>query len=67
MLVLQTIPIVSSIRLEEELAQVHQRLDRLFAVQAYDSLSQDLRDELEILTMSNALAGQANLPIIIIE
>lgn len=50
MLALQTITTVSPIRSNEELAQAHLRLDELIAVQAYDSPSQDLRDEFEVLT-----------------
>ena len=50
MLALQTITTVSPIRSNEELAQAHVRLDELVAEQAYNSPSQDLRDEFEVLT-----------------
>ena len=41
---------VSPIRSDAELAQAHLRLDELISTQAYDSPSQDLRDEFEVLT-----------------
>lgn len=50
MLALQTITTVSPIRSDVELAQAHARLDELILIQAYDSASQDLRDEFEVLT-----------------
>lgn len=50
MLTLQTITTVSPIHSDEELAQAHLRLDELLAAQAYDSPSQDVRDEFEVLT-----------------
>lgn len=50
MLALQTITTLSPIRSDEALAQAHARLDELIAVQAYDSPSQGLRDEFEVLT-----------------
>ena len=50
MLALQTITTVTPIRTDEELAQAHVRLDELLAENAYDSPSQDVRDEFEVLT-----------------
>jgi len=50
MLALQTITTVSPIHSDVELTQAHLRLDELIAVQAYESPSQDLRDEFEVLT-----------------
>ncbi|AMR25661.1 hypothetical protein A0257_00205 [Hymenobacter psoromatis] len=50
MLALQTITTVSPIRSNEELAQAHLRLDELLVAQAYNSPSQDVRDEFEVLT-----------------
>lgn len=50
MLALQTITTVSPIRSDEELAQAHLRLNELLVAQAYDSPSQDVRDEFEVLT-----------------
>lgn len=50
MLTLQTITTVAPIRTDAELAQAQQRLDELLAENAYDSPSQDMRDEFEVLT-----------------
>lgn len=50
MLALQTITTVSPIRSDAELMQAHLRLDELIARQAYDSPSQNVRDEFEVLT-----------------
>lgn len=50
MLSLQTITTVAPIRSDAELDQAHQRLDELIAAQAYDSPSQEVQDEFEVLT-----------------